>query len=146
MTSRRELIVRNIVDSLQNQQQVRLGTVSRDPGLDILELANTAFPAVIVNSGDEVRESITQGGPAQLRGSTVGVVVQVWTNTRAPQADSIRNDLVDQIERLLDADPSRGGVALDTQLVLVEVGSDTPPYNSMTMTFEVKYTYTKGNP
>lgn len=146
MTSRRELIVRNIVDALQNQQAVRLGTVSRDPGLDILELANTAFPAVIVNSGDEVRESITQGGPVQLRASTMGVVIQVWTNTRSPAADSIRNDLIDQIERLLDADPSRGGVALDTQLVLAEAGGDTPPYNSMTMTFEVKYTYTKGNP
>ena len=146
MTSRRELIVRNIVDSLQNQQQVRLGTVSRDPGLDILELANTAFPAVIVNSGDEVRESITQGGPVQLREARIGVVIQVWTNTRSPQADSIRNDLVDWIERLLDADLTRGGVALDTQLITVEVGGDTPPYNSMTMTFEVKYTYTKGNP
>lgn len=146
MISRRELIVRNIVDSLQNQQQVRLGTVSRDPGLDILELANTAFPAVVVNSGDEVRESITQGGPAQVRQSTIGVVIQVWTNTRSPQADSIRNELLAQIENLLDADPTRGGAALDTQLVTAEVGTDTPPYNSMTMTFEVKYTYIKGNP
>jgi hypothetical protein len=146
MTSSRELIVRNIVDSLNNQQLVRLGTVSRDPGLDILELANTAFPAVIVNSGDEVRLSITQGGPAQLRESTMAVVIQVWTNTRAPSADSLRNELIAGIEQLLDQDPSRGGTALDTQLVLAEVGSDTPPYNSMTLTFEVKYTYIKGNP
>jgi len=144
MSSARELVVRNIVDTLKNQQTVRLGTVTRDPGIDIIELANTAFPAVIVESGSEIRESITQGGSLQQRQSIMSVNITVWTNSKSAQADTIRNDLIEAIENLIDQDPTRGGAAYDTQLIEVETGGDTPPYNSIQLVFQVKYIYTKG--
>ncbi len=145
MTSRRELIVRDIVDTLKNQQTVRLGTVTRDPGIDIVELANTAFPAVIVESGTETRESITQMGASQRRQATMSVNITVWINS-TPRADTQRNDLIEQIEELLDADPTRGGNSFDTQLTEIEPGGDTPPYESMELVFTIPYVYTKGNP
>jgi hypothetical protein len=145
MTSRRELIMRNVVDTLTNQQTVRLGTITREPGVDILELANTAFPAVIVESGNEVRESITQGGPVQQRQATMSVNMQVWINT-LNGADAFRNSLIESIEELLDQDPTRDANAFDTQLVEIEPGTDTAPYSSMNLVFTIPYVYTKGNP
>lgn len=145
MTSRRELIVRDIVDTLKNQQTVRLGTVSRDPGLELAELANTAFPAVIVESGSETRESITQMGSSQKRQAVMSVNISVWVNTNS-RADSLRNDLIEAIEELLDQDPTRGGNAFDTQLTEVETNTDTQPYSSMNLIFTIPYVYTKGNP
>ncbi len=145
MTSRRELIMRNVVDTLTNQQLVRLGTITREPGVDILELANTAFPAVIVESGNEVRESITQGGPVQQRQATMLVNMQVWINT-LNGADAFRNSLIEAIEELLDQDPTRGANAFDTQLIEIEPGTDTAPYSSMNLVFTIPYVYTKGNP
>lgn len=144
MSSNRELVVRNIVETLKNQQIVQLGTVSRDPGLDIVELANTAFPAVIVESGSELRESITQGGGLQKRQSTMSVNITVWINSKSAQADAMRNDLVQAIENLIDADPTRAGAAYDTQLIEVQTGNDVSPYSSLQLVFEVKYIYTKG--
>ena len=145
MTSRRELIVRDIVDTLKNQQTVRLGTISRDPGLEIADLANTAFPAVIVESGSETRESITQLGALQQRQATMSVNITVWVNTNA-RADSLRNEVIEAIEELLDQDPTRGGNAFDTQLIEIETGTDTAPYSSMNLIFTIPYVYTKGNP
>lgn len=145
MSSKRELIVRNIVDTLKNQQTVRLGTVTRDPGIELQDLAQTAFPAVIVESGSELRESITQMGSAQQRQATMSVNVSVWINSNA-HADSQRNDLIEAIEELLEVDTTRGNQAIDTQLVEVETGTDTAPYTSMNLIFQIPYIYTKGNP
>ena len=144
-TSRRELIIRDIVDTLKNQQLVRLGTVTRDPGLDIQDLANTAFPAVIVESGSETRESITQMGSLQQRQAIMSVNISVWINTNA-RADALRNDLIQAIEELLDQDPTRGANAFDTQLIEIETGTDTAPYSSMNLVFTIPYVYTKSNP
>lgn len=145
MTSRRELIVRDIVDTLKNQQRVRFGTVTRDPGIDIADLANTAFPAVIVESGSETRESITQMGASQQRQAVMSVNITVWVNTNS-RADSLRNELIEGIEELLDQDPTRSGNAFDTQLSEIETGTDTTPYSSMNLIFTIPYVYTKGNP
>lgn len=145
MTSRRELIVRDIVDTLKNQQTVRLGTVTRDPGLEIADLANTAFPAVVVESGSETRESITQMGSSQKRQAVMSVNITVWVNTNA-RADALRNELIEAIEELLDQDPTRGGNAFDTQLTEIETDTDTAPYSSMNLIFTIPYVYTKGNP
>lgn len=145
MTSRRELIIRDVVDTLKNQQTVRFGMVTRDPGIDIAELANTAFPAVVVQSGSETRESITQLGAIQQRQATMLVNIQVWINSNS-RADSQRNELIEKIEELLDVDPTRGGEAFDTQLTEIEPGEDVTPYSSMTLVFTIPYVYTKGNP
>jgi hypothetical protein len=144
MASKRELITQNIVDTLKNQQTARFGTVTRDPGIELQDLAATAFPAVIIESGNEERISITQGGPIQTRQSTMEVNISVWTNSNS-RVDTLRNDLIEQIEELIEADASRGGLALDTQLVSVVTNNqETAPYFAMGMIFQITYVYTKG--
>lgn len=144
MASKRELITQNIVDTLKNQQTARFGTVTRDPGIELQDLAATAFPAVIIESGNEERISITQGGSVQTRQSTMEVNISVWTNSNS-RVDTLRNDLIEQIEELIEADASRGGLALDTQLVSVVTNNqETAPYFAMGMIFQITYVYTKG--
>lgn len=143
MASKRELITQDIVDTLKNQQTARFGTVTRDPGIELQDLAATAFPAVIIESGNEDRISITQGGASQTRQSTMEVNISVWTNSNS-RVDTLRNDLIEQIEELLEADPSRGGLALDTQLIsVVTNNAETAPYFAMGMVFQITYVYTK---
>lgn len=143
MASKRELITQDIVDTLKNQQSARFGTVTRDPGIELQDLAATAFPAVIIESGNEDRISITQGGASQTRQSTMEVNISVWTNSNS-RVDTLRNDLIEQIEELLEADPSRGGLALDTQLIsVVTNNAETAPYFAMGMVFQITYVYTK---
>lgn len=143
MASKRELITQDIVETLKNQQTARFGTVTRDPGIELQDLAQTAFPAVIIESGNEDRISITQGGPSQTRQSTMEVNISVWTNSNS-RVDTLRNDLIEQIEELLETDPSRGGLALDTQLIsVVTNNAETAPYFAMGMVFQITYVYTK---
>jgi hypothetical protein len=53
--------------------------------------------------------------------------------------------LIEQIEELIEADASRGGLALDTQLVSVVTNNqETAPYFAMGMIFQITYVYTKG--
>ena len=144
MSSKRELITQNIVDTLKNQQTARFGTITRDPGIELQDLAATAFPAVVIESGNEERTSITQGGLTQTRESFMDVNISVWTNSNS-LVDTLRNSLIESVEELLDADPTRGGYALDTQLVsVVTNNNETAPYFAMGMTFQIRYLYTKG--
>ena len=144
MSSKRELITQNIVDTLKNQQTARFGTITRDPGIELQDLAATAFPAVVIESGNEERTSITQGGLTQTRESFMDVNISVWTNSNS-RVDTLRNSLIESVEELLDADPTRGGYALDTQLVsVVTNNNETAPYFAMGMTFQIRYLYTKG--
>jgi len=143
MTSRREQIVQNIMGVLTDQRRIRIGTVTRDPGIDIEELAVTAMPAVIVQSGGELREDITMGSGGRL--ATMTVVIEVWISNRSAAADSQRNELLEAIEELLEIDTTRDDHAIDTQLVEIETVTDTSAYSAMRMSFAIRYIYTKGN-
>lgn len=146
MSSKRELIVQNIMETLRDQTVVQLNHITRDPGFSLPDLANTAFPAVLVQSGNESRNSITQGGSSATRECVMEVVITVWTNSLV-SVDTLHNQLLDSIETVLEVSATRGGNALDTELVSTITGTgDTAPYQSFTMVFEIPYLYTKGNP
>lgn len=142
--SQRESIAQDIVNVLKRQQTFRLGTVTRDPGINIKDLAATAFPAVVVETGNEARTSITQGGSNAIRESAMEVKITVTLNSTL-NADTQRNLLIENIEEILELDPERGGVALDTQLISVTTVDVERPYIAIELVFEVKYLYRKGN-
>lgn len=143
--SLRENISNWFVDQLKNQRDFRIGTVTRDPKVDISNLAATAFPAVIIQSTNETRADYTQGGPAILRHSMMDVVLDCWFKEKP--TDSVRNELIEKLEHLYDADRTADGNAMDIQLTRVEVTdhSEKAPYVKMTVVWQVQYMYQRGN-
>lgn len=145
MASKRESIADWFVTSLKDQRDFRVGTVTREPGVNIGELAKTAFPAVLIESSNEVREDITQGGLSIVRQSTMDVQMTIWFQNKPN--DKVRNDFIEVLEALYDADRSCGGDAMDLQLIRVEVTdvSEAAPYYKMVLIWQVQYVYTRGN-
>jgi hypothetical protein len=144
--SQRELIVINIMETLRDQTEIVINKLTRDPGIQLADLANTAFPVVLVQSGNETRTSISQGGAGALREAKMEVNLTMWTNS-INAIDTLHNDLMESIEAILEADATRGSNALDTQLVTILTNNgDAAPYESFTMVFEIPYLYTKGQP
>lgn len=140
----RERIAEWFVSTLKNQTGFRVGTVTRDPGVSIPDLARTAFPAVVVESTNENREDITQGRLTIVRQSAMEVQMSVWFQGKP--IDSQRNEFIEAMESLYDSDRTCGGNALDLQLVRVEVTDTTEaaPYVKMVLVWNVQYVYTRG--
>jgi hypothetical protein len=145
MASIRESISDWFVTQVKSQTDFRVGTVTREPGINIPDLAKTAFPAVLIESTNETREDITQGRLSIVRQSTMDVQMTIWFQNKPN--DSVRNDFIDQLETLYDADRTCGGHAMDLQLVRVEVTDTTEaaPYYKMAVIWQVQYVYTRGN-
>jgi hypothetical protein len=144
MASKRESIADWFVTTLKNQTDFRVGTVTREPGINIPDLAKTAFPAVLIESSNETREDITQGGPNILRQSTMDVQMSIWFQNKPN--DTTRNDFIEALESLYDTDRSCGGNAMDLQLVRVEVTdvTEAAPYYKMAVIWQAQYVYTRG--
>lgn len=144
----RERIAQNIMDTLQANQYTKTGELwvrklSRDP-LVFEELSREAFPAIVVETSNEVREDLTMGGPNITRLATVEFILDIYV--AGANRDSQLNYCLDLVETALDADRKRGGNADDTQLREIEtiqVG-EAVPYAGMRMVFDVIYCYTTG--
>ena len=59
--------------------------------------------------------------------------------------DITRNNVIERVEEVLDADRTRGGVAWDTQLTSVEVDNDVDSSIGLVkLNIQVLYKYTTG--
>jgi hypothetical protein len=145
MASIRESIADWFITQVKGQTDFRVGTVTREPGINIPDLAKTAFPAVLIESTNETREDATQGRLSVIRKSLMDVQMTIWFQSKPN--DTIRNEFIDQLESLYDVDRTCGGVALDTQLIRVEVTdvTESAPYYKMALIWQVEYYYTRGN-
>ena len=60
--------------------------------------------------------------------------------------DTARNQLVEAIDEKLDEDRTRGGHAIDTQVISVEVDDGTiDPIGGVIVTVQILYSYTRGD-
>ena len=140
----RESIADWFVTEVKGQTAFRVGTVTREPGINIPDLAKTAFPAVLIESTNETREDITQGGLSIVRQSTMDVEMTIWFQSKPN--DSLRNEFIDALETLYDADRTCDGVAMDLQLTRVDVTdvTESAPFYKMALTWQVQYMYKRG--
>jgi hypothetical protein len=146
MASKRELIAQNIVSTLKNQTTYRFGLVTREPQRDIEDLAKTSFPCAVIESANETREDISQGGTDITRMSDAEYSIMVYVMSGRRDLDTQRNEIIQAVEELLDADRTRGGNALFTELIAVESDDGAQsPIVSMRLTVLVRYCYTRGN-
>jgi len=138
----RESIAANLVTTLTNMTvPITLKKVTRDP-FDYERLSNAQFPAAWVQSGDESREDISSGVTIRRLGT---ITYRIVGFVKGSSLDTARNEMVEAIEEVLDTDRTRGGFALDTQVVSVGTDEGTlEPVGGITMDVVVKYVYSKG--
>ena len=135
--SNREDIVNNIIAVLEDMDHPKPTFVTREP-FDVLKLAITQFPAVLVTTGNEIREDHAMGGARRgvMQIQIRGFVRADGRSAQIITVDQKRNEL---IERELNA--SR---AATTQVSSIEVIDRTPPLGEFLMTAAVSYSFTKG--
>ena len=134
----RELIAANIVTQLKTINSVRL--VTREP-FDFEKLSNAQFPAILVRTGREDRTDMNLDGGRQ---ATIDYSLICYI--KSSQIDTARNNLVSAVENKLLEDETRGGYALDTQVVSIETDEGSiHPIGGVIITVRVLYTFDRGN-
>lgn len=142
--SNRESIAQNIVTTLKAAKTpMDINYVTREP-FEFNELSNAQFPAILVQTTSETRADATIGDSSILRESTI--TYELIGYTKSKNIDTARNELIETIEEALDADRTRGGYALDTQVVAVDTDEGAiQPVGGVIVTVEVMYNFTRGS-
>jgi hypothetical protein len=137
----RENIASNIVTALTAISDVK--KVTREP-FDFDKLSNAQFPAILVRTANETREDASMGGSATSRHGTIDYELVCFVKHK--NIDTARNQLVEAIDEKLDEDRTRGGHAIDTQVISVEVDDGTiDPIGGVIVTVQILYQYTRGD-
>ena len=138
----RETTADNIVTTLLEIKDLKPGLVTREP-FEPEKIAITQFPAVLVESATEQRDTLSMG-TAGTRIATIEYLVRGFV--RGNELDTKRNDLVESIEEALDLDRNRGqaGIVIDTQIVKIDVIKRLPPLAEVHVLVAVRYIFKRG--
>jgi len=142
--SARENIAINIVEQLENMANPSLGHVNR-VFFDVQKLAITQFPAVLVITSNETREDIS----TDLREGTIQYQLRCYV--RGTNVDTLRNEVVERIEEVLEQSRDRditSSIAnihnVTTRVNNVEIVERELPLGEVVITVDVIYRYKKG--
>ena len=141
--STRENIAKNIEQTLKDMRSpLRLAYVTREP-FDFNQLSNAQYPAVLVQTSGETREDATIGDSGIKRMAVV--TYQIIAYIKSDEIDRRRNEMIEAIEEILDQDRTRGGYAIDTQIVSIDTDDGAiEPVGGVVVTAEVEYFFTRG--
>lgn len=138
----RENIVLNIINTLKNADNPRFGLVSRDM-IVLDKLSRQQFPALYIESSNEVRANITMAGSFPgMREAILEITIVGWVS--GAELDRQRNDLVANVENELNVDITRDGYALNTELTEVVADFIEDNYARVEMKVVVYYKYERG--
>ena len=138
----RELIASNIVNELKSIiANGRPKLVTREP-FEFEDLSNAQYPAVLVQTDSETRLDSSIDGDTSNRAGEI--IYSLVCFVKSTQIDTARNQLADIIEEKLEEDRSRGGYAIDTQVISIETDQGSiRPIGGVIITVSVKYQYTR---
>lgn len=138
----RQQISENITQVLKNMRDPQPVLVTTEP-FNVLELAITQFPALLITAQLEERNTITMGVPGA--GRRMGTLdYQIRAYVRGNELDRKRNDLIERIEEALESDRYRELISagvIDSQIISIEIVDRMPPLAEFTVTFRVRYNY-----
>jgi hypothetical protein len=139
----RENIAKNIVTTLKGATTpARIKYVTREP-FEFDKISNAQFPAILVRTANEDREDSTIGGSLAKRMGTIDY--QLVCFVKAKNIDTARNNIVETVEESLDTDRTRGGYAIDTQIVSLEADDGSiDPIGGVIITVRILYSFTRG--
>lgn len=137
--STRETVIENIVALLKDMDDPKPILVSREP-FDVEKLAITQFPAILVQSGEEIRFDTAM----RSREGQINYTVRAFV--RGVELDKKKNEIVERIEETLDADRKRGtsNFAMKTQVISVVPVDRLAPLGEVLVTVQVQYKYPRG--
>lgn len=141
----RQQITENIITVLKDMRDPQPVLVTPEP-FNVLEIAITQFPAILVTAQQEQRQTVTMGATQSgRRTGTIDFTIRGYV--RGEELDRKRNDLIERIEETLDSDRYRElrveGV-MDTQITEIEIIERMPPLAEIQITVQVRYNYLRG--
>jgi len=144
--SKRENIANNIITTLSGiSSPITLKKITREP-FSVDELSEQQYPAVFVQSGNELRTDETMTSTTVTRQASADFVIVGFVKG-GTNIDTKRNELISTIETALESDRSRGGYAKRTEIVEVSTDEGTLfPIGGIRVVIRVMYQYTAGTP
>lgn len=145
--SKREDIASNIITVLSAvTSPITLKKITREP-FNVDELSEQQYPAIFIQSGNELRSDVTMQSSTITRQATTDFIIIGFVKGTTSNIDTKRNELITTIETTLNNDRTRGGYAKNTQVV--EVSTDEGilfPVGGIRMVVRVIYQFTSGTP
>jgi len=145
--SKRESIAGNIISTLTAvTSPITLKKITREP-FNVEELSEQQYPAIFIQSGNEVRTDETMTSTSVTRQAIADFVIVGFVKGTDTNIDTKRNQLISTIETALESDRSRGGYAKRTEIVEVTTDEGTLyPIGGIRVVVRVMYQYTAGTP
>ena len=142
----RENIASNLLSVISGISSPAIKKATRQPFI-LDELSEQQYPAVIVQTSEEVRDDVELGSGARTRTGTIDFVILGFVKGAEVNIDTKRNELITAIETELEIDITRDGNALDTEVVSVETDEGSLfPVGGIRMTVRCMYEYQAGTP
>jgi hypothetical protein len=141
--SLRETIANELVRVLKTIDDPAVKLVTREP-FSITDLPITQFPALLIETANENRETISAGAVGiGFRNGTISYAIRGFV--RGVEIDRLRNDLIEAVEEVLDSDRKLGFAQVqDSQLINIDVVDRLAPLGEFLITFDVTYAYARG--
>ena len=144
--SKREDIAGDIITKLDAvTSPIELKLIKREP-FEPEELSNAQFPSCYIQTGDETREMLSLGDVGTgKRSGTIDFLIVGFVKGTTSNIDTLRNQLIEVVEETLDADITRNGNALNTQII--EANTDEGvlfPYGGVRIVVRVLYEFVRG--
>ena len=145
--SKRESIASDIITVLTAvTSPITLKKITREPFI-VEELSEQQYPAIFIQSGNEVRTDETMTSTSVTRQALADFVIVGFVKGTDTNIDTKRNELISTIETTLESDRSRGGYAKRTEVVEVSTDEGTLyPIGGIRIVVRVMYQYTAGTP
>ena len=144
--SKREDIASHIVSTILTISSPSIKKCTRQP-FPLEELAESQYPAVLVQTQEETKEDQELGDGAKTRIATLEFLITGYVKGVESNIDTARNNLASAIETQLESDITRNNKALDTEVVSLETDAGTLfPYGAISMVVRVIYEHESATP
>ena len=144
--SKREDIASHIVSTILTISSPSIEKCTRQP-FPLEELAESQYPAVLVQTQEETKEDQELGNGAKTRIATLEFLITGYVKGVESNIDTARNNLASAIETQLESDITRNNKALDTEVVSLETDAGTLfPYGAISMVVRVIYEHDSATP
>ena len=144
--SKREDIASHIVTTILAISSPSIKKCTRQP-FPLEELAESQYPAVLVQTQEETKEDQELGDGAKTRVATLEFLITGYVKGVESNIYTARNNLASAIETQLESDITRNNKALDTEVISLETDAGTLfPYGAISMVVRVIYEHESATP